>query len=37
MALGGNQKVKEFMSKYGLNEEMMQSKYKSKAAQYYRL
>lgn len=37
MALGGNQKLKEFLSKYGLNEEIMQTKYKSKAAQYFRL
>jgi len=32
MALGGNKKMKEFYSKYGLNEEVMSTKYKSKAA-----
>ena len=37
MALGGNKKLKEFFGKYGINEEPLANKYKTKASMHYRL
>lgn len=37
MALGGNKKMKEFLTKYDLNEEPVQQKYCTQAVQYYRI
>ncbi len=36
MTLGGNKNLKEFFKAYDLNEESVQTKYKSQAAAYYR-
>ena len=36
MSLGGNKNLKEFFRTYDLNEESVQTKYKSKASAYYR-
>lgn len=37
MGLGGNKIYFDFFQQYDLNEEQVQMKYKSKAAEYYRL
>ena len=37
MALGGNDKLKEFFNNYDLNEEKISLKYKTKAARNFRL
>ena len=37
LALGGNKKFIAFMEKYMLNSEAAKVKYRSKAAEYYRL
>jgi hypothetical protein len=36
MSLGGNKNLREFFKAYDLNEESVQTKYKSKASAYYR-
>jgi len=36
MTLGGNKNLFEFFQTYDLNEESMQMKYKTKAAEHYR-
>jgi hypothetical protein len=36
MSLGGNKNLNEFFSFYDLNEESVQTRYKTKAAEYYR-
>jgi hypothetical protein len=36
MTLGGNKNLFEFFQTYDLNEEIMQMKYKTKAAEHYR-
>jgi len=36
MTLGGNKNLKEFLKRYDLTEESVQTKYKSKAAEHYR-
>ena len=37
MALGGNQKLKEFFQIYDLNDESVQQRYNTRAADFYRL
>ena len=36
MSLGGNKNLYEFFKKYDLNEESVDTRYKTKAADYYR-
>jgi len=36
MSLGGNKQLSEFFSHYDLNDESVQTRYKTKAAEYYR-
>lgn len=37
MNIGGNKPLHEFFQDYDLNDEAMSTKYKTKAAEYYRL
>jgi hypothetical protein len=36
MSLGGNKELHEFLQQYDLNDESIQTKYKTRAAEYYR-
>lgn len=37
MALGGNKKLKDFFQNYDLNDESVQQRYNTRAADFYRL